>query len=562
MNSDILKPILIAGAALLALLALHSKFVSSRPAGDAWTESSSQPAVKATVPALPPLPPSDTPPGKLKPPRPRRRLQQTDESDASLSSTLTPPKSQAVGTRSPPLQKDAALPEEYPIPATIEEAKRFLQAILDSTSGSRHRAIEELGKAIAMMTGERNEAVSAALELVADDWLRRRFLNGYLYQLGHDDPTAALAFAEAVEDDLRINSTRSTSRLYGKSEALSAAVRGWANGSLNEVRDWVDALENGSSRNIALAALGQEWSVQDMEGALSWAEGMVESENARWLLTQIASRHASSDLEGALDYFSGIEPGTTRDVYLQGIITRWAISSPEEAMKAVSTTTSLSTAQNMARQVLHYWARKAPGDAMQWVEDSATEATYTRDIQAVVHAWAQTAPDAALEYADSVADAQQRERLTRTVIAEMGRRKPAEALDVLGSLADSSQRDSLEESILTQWAKRDPGATADWVTEMGNADRQHVATGNLMLQWGAKDTAQAVQWTRQLPVGATRNAAVLAIAAANQSFTDRKDLAEWQKLIRDPELPAATVRELLQESALPYDLLRTLQSSL
>lgn len=562
MHSDILKPILAATAALVLLFTFRHLLVGSRAPETPWAEPLPETAME-TLEATPKQPPEALPSHpKPKPPSLARKIHQRNAGDDTPWANTRPQESGAKQTQQTSRTPDAALPDEFPIPSSVDDANRMLQSILDSDHGNPHRAIENLGKGIAQMARGRNQAVDAILEVVADDWLRRRFLDGYLYQLGHDDPSAAIAFAETVEDDLRINSTRSSpSVLYGKNNAISAAIKGWASANLEEARNWVEELENGAQRNYALTALAREWGMQDMGGALNWAESMMESGDARWL-RQVAAHYALKDLEGALDYLSDIEPGVARDAYLQGIIARWAIQSPQEAMEATGTTSAASTAQNLARQVLGYWARKSPEEAMRWVENSASEASHAGNIQTVVRAWAQTAPDAALEYATSVADEKQRELLTRTAVTEMGRRQPARALEILDDLPESPQHDRLEERILAQWSKSDPISTASWVAEMDDVAKQHVATGNLMLQWGAKDIDAAVEWTRQLPSGATRNAAVLAIAAANQSFADRKDLTEWQRLIRDPELPAATVTELLHDSALPDDLRRTLQKAL
>lgn len=446
---------------------------------------------------------------------------------------------------------------------TPEELLALLEEILADNSKGPSAQLKELGEMLAGMGVDTFETAFSVLDRLQAESQKIVFLNGYLYALAQSDPTAALGFAEQIENKLYMNTTRSTSRRYGQREAMATVFRGWAASDLQGIVAWAEQLPRGSTRSLALQTILSQWTRDDMTGALDWSRALAEGTDGTWALHQVASSWAAKDLDAAVGYAQDMPSGQLRDAFLQGIIMKWMSKDPQAAIDALGLVSSESALRSATYRVVRQWSYSDPAAAAAWVNESVVDSnTRTQHLDMIMRSWTRKDLGAALGFADTVTDEKTRERLLGTATTELARTDPAKAVQLLQELPASSRRDSLTQTIVERWAQKDPVSAAKWASQFTDDSRRQTAYGDIAMQWGKKDSTAAAAWVRTLPAGATRNGPILALAAAQQSFPDYDTISAWRKEMTNPELSSDRVREFLQQADLSDDQRRSLLNML
>lgn len=446
---------------------------------------------------------------------------------------------------------------------TPEELLALLEEILADTGKGSSAQLKELGEMLARMGVDTFDTAFSVLDRLGDESQKIVFLNGYLYTLAQSDPTAALGFAEQVENKLYMNTTRSTSRRYGQREAMATVFRGWAATDLEGLVAWSEQLPRGSTRSLALQTVLSQWTKQDMAGALDWSRTLAEGQDGTWALHQVASSWAAQDLDAAVAYAQNMPSGQLRDAFLQGIIMKWMGKDAQAAIDSLGLVSSESALRSATYRIVRQWSYTDPAAAAAWVNEGVMDSSArTQHLDTIMRSWARKDLNAALAFADTVADEKTRERLLGTATTELARTDPAKAVQLLQELPDSARRTSLTQTVVERWAQKDPVSAAKWASQFTDGTQKQTAYGDIAMQWGKKDADAAAAWVRTLPAGATRYGSILALAAAQQSFQDYETVSAWRKEITNPELSAERVRELVQQTDMSADQRRSLLSLL
>jgi len=281
------------------------------------------------------------------------------------------------------------------------------------------------------------------------------------------------ALASCLGGDGKVNSTGET----------LAALAGWAQGSPDKARAWLDAQEPGEVQTNLALGLIDGWSLADFDAASAFAASLPRSQvrdQFRGLLLQRAL--ASGGVPEAQRWFTGIPGDDHNTLYKQRafdellsammqrdpagaaewitrmgrqnfmsgkgvpeLAGRLAASSPNEALRLLETLgmgegeAAQNTSQGYA-SVIDTWSQKDPAAAGSWLQTHASHPAY--DGMAAAHARQLAATDgtSALAWADSISDPANRSSAREEAARAMLRAQGDAAHSILASAGYSDEQ--------------------------------------------------------------------------------------------------------------------------
>ncbi len=277
--------------------------------------------------------------------------------------------------------------------------------------------------------------------------------------------------------------------------------------------EWVNSSQAGIHRFLLLRDLASDGIQKDPRHVAKVAEWAAYTSDVRYMhFAPVAGRFAEVDPEGALAWFQNLEPGGQVDFAAAGaaIGSRWAEEGIDQALAKIEEFPTSPKLNGFTTGVAEVLGRDAPEKGWQWVatlpEDLAPAA-----LEGLVRGQVQSDPEAAAAQVDQI---------------------ESRALQVKAI-----------EALTEAWAQDDPESAAIWLLGQDGAEDTKRATETLLTEWSYVDPLAASAWLRELPAGAARDGAVVAMTKRVKAADPQLSL-EWAVSISDAKTREALVPRL------------------
>ena len=290
------------------------------------------------------------------------------------------------------------------------------------------------------------QALPALLERLAPGSERDSALNWSATQLVSDDPAAAFALVQRIDDD------------YVRRYTFDNVVQRAYASRLNELRELANTLPTSEDREEAQKAIEKVWAESDPVAAAKAALGLEDSERRRELLQNAVANWP--DPSAAWRWAQTIADESDRATALRGILSRWAKIEPQQAAAHFDQlderfrADAASLRQWMKRDpaAASAWALKLPGNALrEYVIAQVVEQRLPFGI-ADTAAWIETLPSGGLRDAAVV-----------RFCSEVQRSDPPTALARALTIGTPEQRRDVIRSALSSWREDDPDGARRWI---------------------------------------------------------------------------------------------------
>jgi len=433
-------------------------------------------------------------------------------------------------------------------PARLDAIMHVLE---QSSKTDRYRLLRELGRALAAYGEASVEVFEKVAGKLGEDSDLRVLLRSYFRGLGEAHPALGVALASEVENRFRMHSTRASVEEFGRRIALREVVSGWAAVDPDAAAKWVSEGASRSDRASLISGVLSSWVTSDAARATDWAIALSKAGSSDYALRLAASLWSNRDLDGALDYLSRMEPGAYRDVVATGLMSAAARRDPDKAFAILDSVSPGETWERAAVNLAQGLAREHPEATAAWVRDNLSGHRQVSALATAVNVWAARDAKAAAAFLSTLPDEALQDRLFSIAAASLAYKSPGDAYSFVMEIENAGIRDQALESVVRNWSARDPAGAADWAAGLRSAEQKQTAYTNIALQWGRRDKEAAAEWLRSLPDEPAKYGAIVAYAAANVTFPDRKTLNQWRTAMGAKDLSKAEAVIWIQKADLP-----------
>ena len=341
---------------------------------------------------------------------------------------------------------------------------------------------EEVPSVAAGETSERfarNNSRSAARAAVDDAWtLRWRQLNALaggperdralaslLEELAFNDPSRALAFAEAETDpELR-------------DVLFQSALRGWAKKNPEDALAWVST-QTYLDRGVATAAVFHG-AASDPENAVHLATQLSTDDPERaadYGSYLIAALDGAGEFNRAAQFAAEVSEEYRVDL-LNAAYAGWADRDPQAALTNLSRLNDPEIRRTAFDAAVSRWADHAPKAAAAYAVDLAPGHERTFALSVALRSWASADPTAAAEWINLLEPSPALDFGIATIAMQPDNaQQPQLALGWAETIADPRLRGRVLASVLNEWAASDPTAA------------RHYAETSLAIPLAERDT--------------------------------------------------------------------------
>ena len=138
-----------------------------------------------------------------------------------------------------------------------------------------------------------------------------------IQMLAQSDFAGAQALVESLDEDRR-------------DQATLGLLTQWAQQDVEGLKSWLASQTNQVLRHRAIQQVTTHLVTQDPQAAQSWLAELSDSEAASGTAIAVAML-ANSDINGAAEFVDALEQSRTRDIAAQSLVQQWSRFSPEGA---------------------------------------------------------------------------------------------------------------------------------------------------------------------------------------------------------------------------------------
>jgi hypothetical protein len=433
---------------------------------------------------------------------------------------------------------------------SIDALLERLQQTISGKGPNRYTELREIAVELAAVAEQDVDAVHGFLKTITNDSERRIFMSKFLEEMAKSNPSLAYEFALKVEDSIQMYSTTGSRSWFGRTQAITSVIRGWAGSDPAGAAAWVMEFPPGSERAVGMRSVADLWSRQDSAAALEWAFALPDGKERAGVITTTARQWSSSNLKGALNYLNGLDSPTEQAAFIEGIMVNWARKDPAAAIETVLSLPESASRKRSLDSAVQQWAHKDPSSAVSWLKNGGESSVSMHTLNNIVVGMLHKNAAGALEFAAGIENERTRDYVLGSAASQLVRTDPAAAIDILRSLPDGSARRNATNSLILNWSRTDPKAAAAWVEQFPAGRQQQQGYNELAMQWARRDNASAGKWIKSLPDSTAKNSAVVAFAAAKVNFTDHKAMSEWRRLMMQPNLTREAAVDWLDSAPL------------
>lgn len=434
------------------------------------------------------------------------------------------------------------------------------------------------------------------------------------YYLSLRDPTAALGYAHLFElpshgeryrsiiksNIARENPQETIERLLASGQSPRSrgefyeAARALASTDLDAAKRYFEQSRSADARRAFGSAIASELAKKDPTAALAWARANDSGQFA-YLQMSVLSKIAETDPQLALAEALSTPNAQKRSQMVSNIVQHIARNDPAAAVVFLEQISDRHQKLEASQQLVSTWIRNDPEAAMEWILGQDDE-TMGETIRAAAYQLAHNDVDAAMrllprlkaeeqvsirqQIAETLATTRSPgeaqafvrqfegqpgyDQLQASVIGGVARTDVMMAKQLADQLADGSARDNAYVKVIGHHAQTDPLQAARWLNNVSDERMRGVAAGQLASNWYQHDPAAAERWVAGLPVGSSRDDAIMRMSYQWRSPTteqaeliasiedrDKRGRAKIRRIYALMRTDPAKARKLLEDTDIP-----------
>jgi hypothetical protein len=304
------------------------------------------------------------------------------------------------------------------------------------------------------------------------------------------------------------------------------------------------ALESPDARASALVKSMAAWGQTNFDAALSGALGFPNPvDRAGALVTLVnylepAQIKNQTALLGAI--MDNVPPGDEYGRTVNGLFSSWAQQNPAAATQALMRLPPGPVFDDAVASIATGWAavERERMKPLQWALSLPQGKARDNSLINIMQGWAAADPAAAGNYALQIKENLPLNAL-QSVARQWSQSDPRQALAWLDQIPweeqeESQKRQQILGDVMSIWVRKDPATAANEVIRLPPADAK-AALSPVLGYWAGKDLPAATQWVKQLPAGATKDSAIVAVAP-QIAQADPAIAVNWAAAIGDESL--------------------------
>jgi hypothetical protein len=251
----------------------------------------------------------------------------------------------------------------------------------------------------------------------------------------------------------------------------------------------------------------------------------------------------------ALKQLDLLSDGADKQQKRHDLVALLAALDPLQALNYVATLADAERAQQRVN-VLSIWAGTDPIAATLYFRDNSMPGGIANDedrsmAAAIAKVWAGKDTPAAWAWVTSL-PLDVRALATAEVVARMAESDPQAALSAVTSLPSDAERATAMQPLAVEWGKSAPVVAAAWVSGLQSEIERNYAASGLVTGWMTSSPRSASEWVSQLPLGNTRDSAIVAMVDAPTSMKNPEATLTWAANIQNVELRNQILPEVLK----------------
>jgi len=285
----------------------------------------------------------------------------------------------------------------------------------------------------------------------------------------------------------------------------------------------IDEVTNERGRSILVNSIGSTWAESDLKAALAWANQQTDSKIKNEILVGVISDWAKTNFEAALAYVQSLPPGASQD----GLI---SLAFSQAAFEANSVQGAIAMMQSLP-------AGRTKDLAASGISNSMSQAPTTAE------------PQAAMDIATGIGDSEMRTNAQANVLHRWFARDRAAAMQCMQSLPVGPTRDLAAMYIANELSMRkieDRPAAVNMASGIGDTKMRTDALKIAVQFWYRVDPAAAIQWMQTLPVGPSKDTAVIGICLG-KAYADPQAGMNMASEIADSDIRTEAQKNVVEE---------------
>lgn len=240
------------------------------------------------------------------------------------------------------------------------------------------------------------------------------------------DPTKAIAYAEMLSDNLKI-------------DAFARIARSFVDNYPSQGVDWLLALgnEHKQTKKGVLRSLARI----DSQLAEDTARRLDDSDLRSTLINSLASFKSETSPAAALFWVEQFKEDKAYQQARSSILRNWARTDPQGAIEELEDDLDQDNMAPVITQLASSWYRRSPVDAVDWVESLPVSTGQQRALSAIVGLVAAKDPESAIALADQITNQRRRQDAKRSIGYAWYAREPAQ-LDTIIRRLKLTQQDA------------------------------------------------------------------------------------------------------------------------
>ena len=298
----------------------------------------------------------------------------------------------------------------------------------------------------------------------------------------------------------------------------------------------LDQVPNEEGRSILVKSIGSIWAKSDPKAALAWANQQTDSKIKNEILLGVISSWAKTDLKGALAYVQSLPPGVSQDGLITLAFSQAAVEPRLVGNKYIINESRLGVQGAIAM--------------MQSLPEGRTKDLAASGISNFMsQAPTMAEPQAAMDIATGIGDSEMRTNAQANVLLRWFERDRAAAMQCMQSLPVGPTRDlaSMNMSRFLSMEKiEDRQAAVNMASGIGDSKMRTDALKIAVQFWYRVDPAAAIQWMQTLPVGPSKDSAVIGISLG-KSYADPQAGMNMACEIADSDIRTEAQKNVVEE---------------
>jgi len=321
--------------------------------------------------------------------------------------------------------------------------------------------------------------------------------SGISSSMFYTDPQAAMDMASGISD----TSLRTA--------AQEKVVEQWSEKNPAAATQWMQSLPEGRTKDLAASGISQSMVENDPQAAMDMASGIGDS-NLRTEAQKNAARAMfSKDPAAAIQWIQSLPVGQTKDIASSTISKSIVEKDPQAAMDMATGIGDSNLRTKAQKRVAMEWSEEDPAAAIQWMQSLPVGQTKDIASSTISKSIVEKDPQAAMDMASGIGDSNLRTEAQENVVEQWSKNNPAAAAQWMQSLPEGRTKNLAASGISQSMAEKDPQAAMDMAKGIGDTGIRAEAETTVATAWMSHDPAAAIQWMQSLPVGQTKDSALL-----------------------------------------------------